>query len=733
MKCPSCSTDLYSETVSCPRCGIYLQGYVANLPNPRKPALKTPPPKTATPRKWRIGGIIVGLLTLFLEIFFRQAMWTGYLIYQQHSAVEASPGYRLGLLTAKSSPQLQQALGQPIDTSGFALGELRRARGTDFSEWWVRLKGPKGSGYLYGVANRIGNTWDYSRLAFIPSGGQPRIDLTTAPQQEQLRLADAVRQVYLVPLDAASASAIAWAHAYYKTRLGIDVNILPAISLPVSAINPQRRQIAAEKALDAMRQAESDLAQDPSTIMIGVTSQDMYLNEFDWDYSVNLRRRRFAIISTARLEPFSDLGGWQRGVLRLLLLEKWNTELPGARLQKLLSKNILVECFDLPLSDDYTSVISFGSQTWWDVDWMGNEIIGGAGRWIPHVETGDPELSVITEAGKPPIWRFDGAPDPTDIHSQALTSDLRFGLFIRRKTDFVLKDTTFSRAYRNQWDRSLSMGLGTMHTLDMFLAGQMGTYIELIYTNGSRLHFDRDKSPASAYKQIYLPTYNGGEGGFEKAVFDGSTWHLSTKDGWTYLFPYLPNAYTYQVTVLTGFTDPHGRRFDMVRDAAGDLQSLNTPSGESLRFQHDSSHRITRIDASSGRALQYEYDQAGRLSRVFDTEGNGESYAYDNQSRMIEVRDLTGQILLTNAYDDGGFIASQTLSDRRTFRYSYKRDPAGKITNSFVTDPDGYISQFDFTADGKAYGQSLPVQSDPVRPDGPGTRTARAANPTLPD
>jgi predicted Zn-dependent protease len=389
MKCPSCSADLYSDTVSCPRCGIYLRGYVANLPNPRKEAPKTPPPKTATPRKWRIGGIIVGLLTLFLEIFFRQAMWTGYLIYQQHSAVEASPGYRLGLLTAKSSPQLQQALGQPIDTSGFALGELRRARGTDFTEWWVRLKGPKGSGYLYGVANHIGNTWDYSRLAFIPSGGQPRINLTAPPQQEHRRLADAVRQVYLVPLDAASASAIAWAHAYYKTRLGIDVNILPAISLPVSVINPQRRQIAAEKALDAMRQAEGDLARDPSTIMIGVTSQDMYLNEFDWDYSVNLRQRRFAIISTARLEPFSDLGEWQRRVLRLLLMEKWNTELPGARLQKLLSKNVLVECFDLPLSNDYTSVVNFGSQTWWDVDWMGNEIIGapdaGSRMWKPAI------------------------------------------------------------------------------------------------------------------------------------------------------------------------------------------------------------------------------------------------------------------------------------------------------------------------------------------------------------
>jgi YD repeat-containing protein len=300
---------------------------------------------------------------------------------------------------------------------------------------------------------------------------------------------------------------------------------------------------------------------------------------------------------------------------------------------------------------------------------MGNEIIGATGRWTPALEDGDPEVSFLTEAGNPSVWRFDGLDDPKDTSSQALTSDIRLGLVTRRKTDYVLKDLAFSRAYRNRWEQPMSFGIGTIHTLDIFLVGEMGSYIELIYTNGSRIHFDRDKSPAAANQQVYLPTYNPGERGFEKAVFDGDTWRLTTKDGWVYLFPYRPQAYRYRVTVLTGFTDPQGRQFDMVRNEAGDLQSLHTPSGQFLRFQYDSAHRIASIEDSDGRVLQYQYDQTGRLSRVSGSAGEGESYNYDSLGRMGEVRNLAGTLLLRNVYSADGYVAAQTLSDGRSFSY----------------------------------------------------------------
>jgi YD repeat-containing protein len=692
MNCPTCGALVRAGRNACVRCGSLLQ----------------PPNESASKKEASyLRTVLVLIGTLAWSWFFRYALWNAFWVLSQHWVVVQSPAYLKGLQTAEGSPEIQRLVGGPVKPGGFTIGEVRRGYGTEFTEWSAWLKGPHGGGHLYAVANRVGDSWDYSRLTFVSSDGGT-VDLTPPPHRDSLKLADEVSRVYLVALDPAAARMIDWAPRYYELKLGLEVTVLPQISLDSSVTDPKRKQVVAEMAVTTMRNALPDLADDPSAVLIGVTSRDMYIRAYDWAYATNWRERRFAVISTARLQPFADLGRWNRQLLSYLLLANWNVELVRSRLQKLLTKNLYVLAFNLPLSNDWTSLVGAGVRTGAQVDWMGSEIIGSEKRWDAFVESGDPDVSLVTEKRKPPVWRFDYVGDPRDTSSESFVADLRIGLFIQRKTDFIFKDAFplyFSRAYRNQDQQSRAFGIGTNDTLDMFLVGKMGSYIELVLDDGGVIHFDRDTSSGNG--ELYRPNDDAGEWYSSTLVFDGNTWRLTREDGWVYLFPYRPNASPGHVTVLTGFQDPQGHRFEMQRNEAGDLLSLQTPSGKWLKFLSDPQHRINRVTDSEGHTLLYEYDAGGRLARVSDPQGPSESYRYDKQNELTAVLDSNEQPLITNVYSPDGFITEQILGDGRRFLYSYQRN-ARALVQSVVTDPQGYVTQFDFTSDGYGYQRSLP-------------------------
>ncbi len=74
----------------------------------------------------------------------------------------------------------------------------------------------------------------------------------------------------------------------------------------------------------------------------------MFISDYDWKYAENLREGgRLGIVSSARLGP-TDYPG------------KWNKELLDSRLQKMLTKNLAMLFWGLPLSSDYTSLLSGG-------------------------------------------------------------------------------------------------------------------------------------------------------------------------------------------------------------------------------------------------------------------------------------------------------------------------------------------------------------------------------------
>ncbi len=230
------------------------------------------------------------------------------------------------------------------------------------------------------------------------------------------------------------------------------MKLLPPVPLTPDLFNPARGQLIADKCIEAIAKKYPEIARDPFSILIGVTSTDMYIPDFQWRYAENLRiEGRYAIISTARLHPPA-------------LMEKWNPEWLTSRTQKLLTKNLVILCFDLPMSSDYTSVLSGGVLSGVEIDEIGGEVIGAEREWHSFVEAGHPSTTIYDGPGDKLLWKFSNTASAlSDTNLQVFSMDLGVGLIVQRKADFVFDDEPamqFTRVYRNQDDRSRSFGIG---------------------------------------------------------------------------------------------------------------------------------------------------------------------------------------------------------------------------------------------------------------------------------
>jgi len=583
------------------------------------------------------------------------------LVYLNGRLVQ-SEAYKKSLSMALASTQLQNALGGDLHVKQPVIGYLFPLGDAQFAQWSVGLSGSRGRGHLYGVANQVAGIWDFSRLVFAPDDGGNKFDLT--PVRSLQFPKSPTKNVYLLPLGFAEGESVLWAPAYYKSKLGIDLRLLPAIPLDPKLFDPTRNQLNSDKCLQFLAEKYPELARDPSSILIVVTSSDMYIPDLGWSYAENLRKEgRYAIISSARLHPPA-------------LLEKWNPEWLTSRLEKLLTKNLVMLYFDLPMSSDYTSLLSGGVLSGTEVDQIGGQLIGAEGQWDSFVESGDPAVTIYDGTGGKRLWKMahtDSALPDTSV--QVFCVDAGVGLIMQRKADFVFEGEPtlqFTRIYRNQDDRSRAFGIGGSDSFEIYLGGQMGIAVDLIMEDGVRIHFIHQEPKAGQPGDIYLAGW-GGEGRFRnaQAIYSANSWQVKTEDGWTYIFPYRPQALMQNVTVLTGFIDPTGQKYEMERDSFGALVSISSPSGKWLHFESDLQHRIRRITSSQGRNVQYDYDAGGRMVRALDSEGHVDSYSFDAKGQMITAGHETGNPILTNEFFTDGFIKSQVMGDGEKFEYSY--------------------------------------------------------------
>ncbi len=619
-----------------------------------------------------------------------------------HARLSSTMAYQEALSLAKASPEIQAVLGKDIHLRSTALGIAFTAEGSEFVQFSVALAGSHGAGRLYAVANSIHQNLEFSRLSFLPAAGTQYIDFAPVPQR--LRLPPVpTKKVYLIPLGLDDGEPLDWTPAYYRAKFGIDVVILPAVRLAEKLVDSKRKQADSEGCVEYLRKLHPELDADPSALLIGVTSKDIYIPSFNWTYAENYRQgARFAVVSSARLRSPAILG-------------RWNPEWLHSRLQKMLTKNIVMLYFDLPMSSDYTSLLSGGVLSGFQVDLMGGTVIGAEGTWDSFINPDEPGATIYSVPGKPPLWRMTGSDEALPQGgAHVFRADLgNGGLFIDRTADFRLEGEyplLFTRSYRNQDNISRSFGIGASDSLDTFLVGQMGVYVDLIDESGGRVHFVHVPAKPGQTGDIYIA--NGAV-----TVYAGDGWTVTQRDRSKLYFPYRPKALGYNVTVLTGYMDPTGHKYEMERNSLGELLSVTTPSGQWLHFERDTEHRVHRISASTGRAVTYDYNSRGCLSRVVDSDGRTESYTYDDKFQMLAVTQGSNIPAVRNEYDISGKIISQTMATGEKFLYHYTSDPQSRgnaTVPDVITDPRGLATFIQYNAGG--YLQSLPLPAERQEP-----------------
>lgn len=150
-------------------------------------------------------------------------------------------------------------------------------------------------------------------------------------------------KIYFVPLEDFPQSDVEMLTDYYKTKYGLVIETLPSVALTETVVNLERKQLIAEAVVALIKSANANLVNDPNAILIGLTTEDMYIDKYDWQFTFSWRQEgRYAVVSNARM----SLGR------QPVSAEKINT-----RLRKMVTKNIGIMYYHLNQSDDPRSVL----------------------------------------------------------------------------------------------------------------------------------------------------------------------------------------------------------------------------------------------------------------------------------------------------------------------------------------------------------------------------------------
>lgn len=288
--------------------------------------------------------------------------------------------------------------------------------------------------------------------------------------------------------------------------------------------------------------------------------------------------------------------------------------------------------------------------------------------------------------------------------------DLSTGLFVYDKVDLVLADAlpiSLSRTYRQSDSVTRSFGKGATNPYDMYIAGDTYNYGQIVQPDGSLTRFDRVPNSSPAYyehtatpSRFYKATMRqisgvGPNGAWEVRLTDGSVYQFGIKVLWGDIFG--PHS---SITGLSTIKDRYGNRLTVTRDESFRMTKVASPNGRWIAFSYsDTSKRIAQAADNAGRVVSYTYDAGGRLWKVTDANGGLTEYTYDGADRMLTIKDPRGIVFLTNEYDANGRVSRQTQADSGVYQFAYTLN-GGKVIQTDVTDPRGFIRRATFSAAG---------------------------------
>jgi YD repeat-containing protein len=198
-------------------------------------------------------------------------------------------------------------------------------------------------------------------------------------------------------------------------------------------------------------------------------------------------------------------------------------------------------------------------------------------------------------------------------------------------------------------------------------------------------------------------TTNPGEFYKSRISWNGRAFELATTTGSVYTFS--------NGGLLESIRDRFGNEIALFRTngVLGEITRVQASSGRWLSFDIDPlSTRTRAVSDQSGRSVTYDYDGAGRLWKVHDATGGITEYGYDASGRLQTAKDPRLITWLTNHYDSNGRVDQQTLADgTSTYHFGYITDANGKVTQTDVTNPRGYVRRVTFNADGLPLTETL--------------------------
>jgi YD repeat-containing protein len=672
MVCPSCGKQTPEESRLCLSCGAFLP--------------ETPRPNPLSARNVStVLAIVIALASL--GFYFAGSR-------REHDLWASGVAGRTFELVI-GSPRAREALGTPIRQTGAAKGQAWLAEEGGYAQAAVPVGGPKATGKVYVVANRDANGWQMEAVSLVLDGGGKTLDLTPPPKPSRLipRLHNR-GEVELLPLGTEEAALLQTLPAYYDARFGVRVKVLPARPPDPSVLTGPQRILVAEKLIDLLERSDPGPGPEPRTL-IAVTARPMEIAGFDVPDAINYwSEDGFAVVSLARLKPRAKA-------------EAGNPAILLVRLRKAVTRDIGRLYYALPLSRDRTSVLSFDISSAQAVDRMGESFLTANGVWVPTWMEAGPCVSILHRPGGIPVWQMRCLlMPPADTKAEVWQNDITLGMFVQQQTDFAFgRPFPLARVYRPRDNATRTFGIGTSDTLDIFLVGEMGRWVDLILADGGRVHFRRNWW--KFYEEEYPPVGSGSKGSaMLRWNGERQSWSLKLRDGWTMIFPSSHDARRSQQAALIGMTDDRGRGFRFRRDAEGNLLRFATPTGYQINFRYDDHLCAVEASDTRGRTVRYAYDTGDRLIRVEDSAGRSEGYSYNARDQMTQVTNAAGQPLLTNEYDEAGWLVRQQLPDGRIFRYRYDRDSEGNLRFAEFIDPEGCATSFEFA--GGSYSQGLP-------------------------
>ncbi len=322
------------------------------------------------------------------------------------------------------------------------------------------------------------------------------------------------------------------------------------------------------------------------------------------------------------------------------------------------------------------------------------------GGWNPDIVTwfhysGQPNGPTVV----PPTPEEADTPCPDNKCADPVS--MMTGLYYQEDTDIEVPDVmpiTLTRTYRTKDTGVRVFGIGTSHSYGHYLLrDDLCSLVRIILPDGGYREFTRTVGTncldSTLQHTTTQTTFYGATFAWDEAL---QRYRLKFKDGTEWRF----SDYGWLVTQL----DRNGNQLTLTRakaqGLAGNLTKITTPNGRYLTFTYDTSNRITQIIDILGRTITYTYDASGNLWKVTNPLSGVSEYTYDASHRLLTAKEPNGNLHVTNTYDVNGRVQTQTRPDSTTYQFAYTLDGMGKVIQTDMTDPRGFVKRLIFNSAG---------------------------------